>query len=156
MLIRIAAELAASALVKELMKLFNIKMALTGGTGPGGGGGAAGTGGATASGFLSMAGSVAAMVPGGQLAGAITAGIGGIAGMLGFADGGWVPGPVGAPRAAVVHGGELVLNPQQLSTLGGITITGDMHFHGVRDVGTFQRQLGDYLDKIGRTRQGSG
>lgn len=44
-------------------------------------------------------------------------GFGGIASFLapfmGFADGGYVPGPMGQPQLAVVHGGELVLNRQQ-------------------------------------------
>jgi len=38
----------------------------------------------------------------------------------GYADGGFVPGPNGAPHLAYVHGGELVLNPrQQASAFGG-------------------------------------
>lgn len=36
-----------------------------------------------------------------------------------FARGGMVPGPMGAPMNALVHGGELVLNPQQQRSLGG-------------------------------------
>lgn len=35
--------------------------------------------------------------------------VGGIAGALGFAEGGVVPGPVGAPVPAIVHGGETVI-----------------------------------------------
>ena len=35
---------------------------------------------------------------------------GGIKNALGFAEGGEVPGPAGAPRAAIVHGGETVLH----------------------------------------------
>lgn len=34
----------------------------------------------------------------------------GLAHLLGFADGGWVPGPIGAPMLAVVHGGEFVVS----------------------------------------------
>ena len=36
--------------------------------------------------------------------------------LLGFAEGGEVPGPAGAPRAAIVHGGEMVL-PQRVSQM---------------------------------------
>lgn len=50
-------------------------------------------------------------------------GIGGkIGGLLGFADGGVVPGPIGAPRLAVVHGGEEIRNPAQRAQGGGDTI----------------------------------
>jgi len=35
----------------------------------------------------------------------------------GFAAGGMVPGPAGAPVAATVHGGEMILNPGQQATL---------------------------------------
>lgn len=35
----------------------------------------------------------------------------------GFAAGGMVPGPTGAPVAATVHGGEMILNPGQQATL---------------------------------------
>lgn len=34
-----------------------------------------------------------------------------------FADGGMVGGPLGAPQAAIVHGGEMVLNPEQQRAL---------------------------------------
>lgn len=36
---------------------------------------------------------------------------GSVAGFLGFAEGGVVPGPVGAPVPAVVHGGEMIIPP---------------------------------------------
>jgi len=41
-------------------------------------------------------------------------------GFLPFAEGGIVPGPTGAPRMAIVHGGEEVLTPQQR---GGVNLT---------------------------------
>jgi hypothetical protein len=41
---------------------------------------------------------------------------------VGYANGGWVGGPVGAPQPAVVHGGELVLTPKQQRQLGN-------HYH---------------------------
>src|SRR6185369_12032625 len=46
-------------------------------------------------------------------------------GVLGFASGGTVPGPVGAPRVAVVHGGERVLTPGEAASAdsGGTSTT---------------------------------
>lgn len=40
---------------------------------------------------------------------------------LGFAGGGWVPGPAGAPQLAVVHGGEYVLSRDMIASAGGST-----------------------------------
>ena len=41
-----------------------------------------------------------------------------------------VPGPKGAPVAATVHGGEMVLTPeQQQSVGGGGTTIGEVHIH---------------------------
>jgi hypothetical protein len=49
--------------------------------------------------------------------GGVLSGLGGAVGkMLGFADGGPVPGPIGAPQLAVVHGGEFVLSNDMLRT----------------------------------------
>jgi hypothetical protein len=67
---------------------------------------------------------------GGGLGGGIGAALGN---MLGFADGGWVPGPPGAPRPAIVHGGEYVMSRAQVASgpstmvvnLGGVTIADD-------------------------------
>lgn len=42
-----------------------------------------------------------------------------IGGLPGFADGGVVPGPIGRPTLAVVHGGEEVLTPEQRRGAGG-------------------------------------
>src|SRR6185369_15319016 len=39
-----------------------------------------------------------------------------LANLLGFASGGTVPGPVGKPRLAVVHGGERVLTPGEAAS----------------------------------------
>src|SRR6185369_630782 len=41
-----------------------------------------------------------------------------LANLLGFASGGTVPGPIGKPRLAVVHGGERVLTPGQSANAG--------------------------------------
>jgi len=46
-----------------------------------------------------------------------TASVGGDGTMIGFADGGMVPGPKGAPVPALVHGGEMILNPDQQAAL---------------------------------------
>ena len=47
------------------------------------------------------------------IADSVTDVAGAVGGFLGFATGGTVPGPIGAPRLAIVHGGEQVLTPQQ-------------------------------------------
>ena len=57
--------------------------------------------------------------------------LGGVFGIPGFQHGGFVDGPEGAPRLAVVHGGELILNrEQQQNGLGDIiiqqTLVGDV------------------------------
>jgi hypothetical protein len=67
-----------------------------------------------------------------ELLGAIEAGIvaarpgggrsSGSPGVPGYATGGVVPGPMGAPQLAVVHGGEQVLTPAQRGGGGGIAI----------------------------------
>jgi len=44
-------------------------------------------------------------------------GLGNLGGLLSFQSGGMVPGPIGAPTLAMVHGGEMVLNPQQQSVV---------------------------------------
>lgn len=40
-----------------------------------------------------------------------------LANLMGFAEGGLVPGPTGSPQLAVVHGGERVLTPSQQATI---------------------------------------
>jgi TP901 family phage tail tape measure protein len=54
-----------------------------------------------------------------NLAGKVTGGIGDFGKMLGFADGGVVPGPKGQPQLAIVHGGEYVVSNEMLSGQGG-------------------------------------
>ncbi len=41
-----------------------------------------------------------------------------------FAEGGILPGPVGAPLFAMVHGGETIRNPSQEAKIGGDTYIG--------------------------------
>lgn len=52
----------------------------------------------------------------------------GIGKIFGFAEGGWVPGPPGAPQPAIVHGGEYVVSRAQLAAGGGGGLV--VHFHG--------------------------
>lgn len=66
--------------------------------------------------------------------GGVTGGgfIGGIGGLLGFQHGGTVPGPIGKPRAAIVHGGEKWTPPGRAGNeipSGRIEIHN--HFHGL-------------------------
>jgi hypothetical protein len=49
----------------------------------------------------------------GRAIGSVTSAVGSVGGMLGFANGGVVPPPIGAPRLAIVHGGERILTPHQ-------------------------------------------
>lgn len=70
-----------------------------------------------------LAGKVAGAV--GKIPGAgVVKNVGGFLGGLipGFAEGGIVPGPAGAPRLAVVHGGERVLTQAQQRGGGGTTV----------------------------------
>lgn len=53
--------------------------------------------------------------------------VGGLVGKIpGFALGGVVPGPIGRPMLAVVHGGETVTPPNE--SKGGVNIYGGLHF----------------------------
>lgn len=54
---------------------------------------------------------------------------------MGFATGGIVPGPIGAPQLAVVHGGEEVLTPAQRSAGGIMNHTGTITVKGVSNAG---------------------
>lgn len=67
-------------------------------------------------GIGNMAGDV-----GGAIKGVVNSipGVGSVAKVLGFAEGGVVPGPTGQPRLAVVHGGEIITPPKILQ--GGYT-----------------------------------
>lgn len=52
--------------------------------------------------------------------------IGGIGHVLGFAEGGVVPGPVGAPMMALVHGGEAIVPPQNIYNASGSSMSPTM------------------------------
>ncbi len=76
-------------------------------------------------------GGLAGQIGGGGGIGSILGGLGKI---FGFADGGWVPGPIGRAQPAVVHGGEFVVSRKMMESgmgggttinLGGVTIAGD-------------------------------
>lgn len=59
-----------------------------------------------------------------DVTGFVSGGVNKISSMLGFADGGPVPGPKGAPRLAVVHGGEYVLSNDMLD--GRTSVSGGL------------------------------
>lgn len=110
MLIKMAAELAASAVMRGLSGLF------------GGGGKKKSGGGGTGAAIGSLFG------PEGSIIGGI------VGGLFGFAEGGRVPGPLGMPQLATVHGGEFVVSNRMQDAgamgnvtvhLGGVTVAGD-------------------------------
>ena len=81
-------------------------------------------------------------IPGGGLLGGITSRI------PGFARGGMVGGPIGAPQLAVVHGGERILTPAQQR--GGQTLTLDMTIRvegGVISEGDLSGYLVDAINR---------
>jgi hypothetical protein len=151
MLIRMAAELAASELMKGLINLFHPNK------GPGGGGGQ------KKRGLLGSIGSVF----GGSVGGAIGGVLGGI---LGFDDGGWVPGRAGAPQLAVVHAGEFVLSRAHLAAMnqGGSYSTrnsggnvavhfhGDMHVRNDQDIRRIASEMAWHIQTLQPARPGSG
>ena len=53
----------------------------------------------------------------GDFFGGLGSAVGKLGGVLGFAEGGIVPGPAGAPRAAIVHGGEAIFPTSMLQRL---------------------------------------
>lgn len=55
----------------------------------------------------------------GRTINSVSGGINSISHMLGFAEGGPVPGPLGAPRLAIVHGGEYVLSHRMIQNITG-------------------------------------
>lgn len=88
----------------------------------------------------------------GDLVGAVGGAAGGIGGALsgaagkipGFASGGVVPGPLGSPQLAVVHGGEEVLTPGQRRG-GGVVINITGPVYGMDD---FERRVADAAEKF--------
>ncbi len=138
MLIKIAAELAASSVMHSLSGLFggggkkkqsfglsSITDILSGGLMSGLTGG--------------LGGIIGGLFGGGKKGGKpLDSGIGGILGgitsIFGFAEGGFVPGPSGMAQLATVHGGEFVVSNRMQQQgamgnvnvhLGGVTIAGD-------------------------------
>jgi hypothetical protein len=79
----------------------------------------------------------------------------------GFATGGFVPGPLGLPSLAIVHGGEQVLTPQQQRDRAGnggqvVQVHQENHFHGgdtptTADLEYANRALGWRLSQTGRS-----
>jgi hypothetical protein len=67
-----------------------------------------------------------------------------------FDVGGVVPGPKGAPRAAIVHGGETIRTPEQEASLGGGPII--IHHQTILD----GRVIDERIDKVGKAKLRSG
>lgn len=63
----------------------------------------------------------------------------------GFATGGVVPGALGAPMLAVVHGGEEVLTPAQRSAGSGEFIVRELHVHTKDDPMSIRRTVNESL-----------
>lgn len=84
-----------------------------------------------------------------SVVGSIGSGVGnaisGVGHLLGFADGGVVPGPKGAPMLAVVHGGERVLSTKEQAQGGsGSPLIGHLeikNYHPVTDTQSIQAGL---------------
>ena len=53
----------------------------------------------------------------GNVTGGVRGAVGSVGGVLGFAEGGVVPGPTGQPRAAIVHGGEGIFSVAMMRRL---------------------------------------
>ena len=53
----------------------------------------------------------------GNVTGGVRGAVGSVGGVLGFAEGGVVPGPAGQPRAAIVHGGEGIFSVDMMRRL---------------------------------------
>jgi hypothetical protein len=71
---------------------------------------------------------------------------------LGYADGGLVPGPLGAPQLAMVHGGEMILNQSQQQALGSATI----NIYDARDPSAVARAVDNVLkQRFGMARGGA-
>jgi phage-related protein len=86
--------------------------------------------------------------PIGKVAGAISGFMGNDTN-LAFANGGMVPGPIGAPVPAIVHGGELVLNPSQQAAMGGTTNSFNITVNGnVDDPAQMARLIADQVNAI--------
>lgn len=100
----------------------------------------------------------------GGVAGLIGRGAGGLGGILGFDDGGTIPGPRGAPRLVLAHGGETVLpthkQPMSDFTGGGgvnyngpmVQITGPVSIRDDRDVTRLARELRREAETAARAR----
>lgn len=87
-------------------------------------------------------------------------GFGGLSNFGGFfQDGGFVPGPVGAARTIVAHGGELVLTPEQQRALtpapaGSVTVqlyaTGDVTDATIQALRTMGDEIADIVNSRNR------
>lgn len=87
--------------------------------------------------------------------------IGGGARLLGFDDGGVVPGPVGAPRVILAHAGETVLPTHKDAAPAAASRPVDVHFHGeVIDRNFFESHKTEIARvvarEVGSSRRGAG
>ena len=69
--------------------------------------------------------------------------------------GGTVPGPVGQPQAAIVHGGETI-TPAGQSAMGYLRLQSDIYMDGNRVAQSVSTRLGDQLMQAQRASFGSG
>lgn len=74
-----------------------------------------------------------------------------------FADGGFVPGGLGVPHPAIVHGGEFVMSRKMLEGGGmgntvHIHISGDNHFSGDYDADRLSRRVSNNISRDLRVR----
>lgn len=72
-----------------------------------------------------------------------------LGGLLGFQEGGFVPGRRGQPQLAVVHGQELILNPEQIAALGsGGGLTLNFSFNGTTNADEVMRVVEQSIPEI--------
>jgi len=62
----------------------------------------------------------------------------GVGAPIAFQQGGLVPGPIGAPQSAIVHGGEIVVNPYEPGGMRALNYAPTYNFSGGADSGTVQ------------------
>jgi len=77
---------------------------------------------------------------------AYSATVGKVGGLLGFANGGVVPGQLGAPTLAVVHGGERVIPPSGIRGAGGQGIVVNISGNNINS----ELDIQSIADRVGR------
>lgn len=91
--------------------------------------------------------------------GAIAEGVGGVLGtgarILGFDDGGVVPGPIGSPQMVLAHGGETILPTHKDPGAGGSNVTVNLNgavIRDDRDVTLLARELARETERVARSK----